>query len=252
MKRRMDISRRCTSHGIGACVITLCLFALVLSTQSALAQEYRPVLNQSRFGDIRIDSLYGSRDIVVGEDENYRVRLAADAVWPIIYEWDMGDGVKSAGNNVVHHYTRPGYYTLRAVARNRYDADSTYIVIRVRPKSAADGRVVIPAPEARADARPTATRLRSQASAAGETANSSEYYAWLIETHFSDAGAQAALKSYREKGIGSARVYVDRAGAGSVAYRVIVGSYFSTQSAVADREGIEAKAGRTVSMLAIR
>lgn len=214
--------------------------------------------NPNAIAHVRIDTLYGSRNLVVGHEENYRVRIQPDAAWPVIYDWDMGDGVRSRGNNVVHRYQKPGYYTLRVVAHNRYDADSTFTVIRVRPANASStGRVVFPAPEPTrtAGSRSASRDVGNDESSSGSadaSPISSEYYSWLLESHFSNAAAQAALKRLRTEGIGSARVYVDRSGSGSVAYRVVVGSYTSTRSALMDRPDIQEKAGRSVSLFTIR
>jgi hypothetical protein len=252
VKAQFNISRRVHSwRSLSAHVAVL--FALVLSASPRPGSAQIVATSSSPIAHVRIDSLYGGRVLSVGEEENYRVRMAPNAAWPITYEWDMGDGVKSRGNNVVHRYERPGYYTLRVVAHNRYDSDSTYTVILVRDPKAVAGRVVIPAPppvdiaeESRGSRQPRRTGDES------ETSVSDEYYSWMLESHFNAAAAQAALKRLRADGIGTARVFVDRSGGGSVAYRVLVGNYLSTGSAVADRPDIEAKVGRSVSLFTIR
>jgi len=207
---------------------------------------------EQEFG-VRIDSLYGSRVTEVGREENYRARLSPGQAWPVQYWWDMGDGVRALGNNIVHRYREPGYYTVRVTARNQYGADSTYAVVRVVPEG--EGRLIAPEP---APADPAVGNTdRRPIDDGGQPARDvelaeGEFYAWSIETHFVESVAQAAVREYRAAGLSSARLYADRSGGGSVAYRVVVGRYTTSRTALREKTAIEDMSGRTISLITVR
>lgn len=199
---------------------------------------------------VRIDSVYGSRRLVVGEEENYRVRLRADAAWPIQYEWNMGDGVRAVGNNIVHAYEEPGHFMVKVAVRNQYGADSTWIIVDVVPR---DALVVSTMPVSGASSGSPA-----DASTGNGVANSEEdaqdpnrYFAWVIESHIERSSAEAAVRKYQGLGLSNLRVYRDTSGSGSDAFRVVVGRYTSTRLAVVDRTVVESKSQRPAWLLTI-
>lgn len=97
---------------------------------TAVTAEMPDVLLPTQ-GRVQIVQLYGRQTLTVGEAENYRVRLAPGFAQPVEYQWDFGDGTLSVGNNVVRRYTRPGRYTITAIARNAVNADTARVAVVV-------------------------------------------------------------------------------------------------------------------------
>lgn len=199
---------------------------------------------------VKVDSIYGGRQLVVGQEENYRARLKSDAAWPVAYEWDMGDGIRAMGNNIVHFYESPGHYLVKVIARNQYGADSTWTIVNVAPDYESEKTRVVQGA--------TTTEIQ-QASVARATNNrvdpqeseSRQYFAWVIESHTDRPSAEAAVRRYVGRGLRNLRVYRDQSGSGSDAYRVVVGSYDSTRLALAEKSLVESKSQRPPWLITI-
>ncbi len=198
---------------------------------------------------VRIDSIYGRRDLIVGEEENYRVRTAPHPAWPIQYRWDMGDGVNALGNNIVHAYSDPGYYMVKVVAFNQFGSDSTWAIVQVSPDYGSE-QYIVGNPNRRNSVTPREqTQGNRRAPIVVDTENRT--FAWVIESHTSKAQADRAVRRYAGRGLADLRVVVDDAGPGSVAYRVVVGNYTSTQQAVTERAIVESKSQKSSWLLTI-
>jgi PKD repeat protein len=170
----------------------------------------------------------------------------------------MGDGTKAVGNNIVHHYRRPGTYAVKVRAVNPYGQDSYELVVDVRAErnilaaSLADGatrerRVAA----ARNGGTVAATNDVVGMSRSPRTSGSREYYSWVIETHLDRSNAERAVSVYKDSGVENVRVYIDRSGVGSTAYRVVQGKYSNTRRALNARGQLERIAKRRLSLIAI-
>ena len=213
---------------------------------------------------VQIDSIYGRRNLIVGEEENYRVRTAPHPAWPIQYRWDMGDGVNALGNNIVHAFSDPGYYMVKVVAFNQFGSDSTWAIVQVSPDYGSEQYIVgnpnrrdrgaRPAtPETQDNTRKETPREQTQGNRRAPIVVDTENrtFAWVIESHTSRAQADRAVRRYAGRGLADLRVVVDNTGPGSVAYRVVVGNYTSTQQAVTERAIVESKSQKSSWLLTI-
>jgi len=193
----------------------------------------------------RIVTVYAERQLEVGQYVSFRVRLRPGAIWPVHYEWDLGDGIVAVGNNVQHGYQQAGTYTVRVEARNVAGADTASVeVLVVEPEQAvviashADEEVEPePAEVSEADAttivRRTRTGLRGQ-----ETVDlRNGGYSWVVSTYLDRLAADYLLFELRRGGYRSA-IFVDDQGPGSPAYRVLVGQFATTETAFAVREAV--------------
>jgi len=199
----------------------------------------------------RIDSVYGRRSLLQSQEENYRVWISPKSYWPVSYEWDMGDGTRTVGNNVVHLYRRPGKYRLRVTASNPFGTDTTSFWVNVSDvrQIAADGDVS-------EDGRSEESAARRESAAAARTVAASDevgesYFSWVLETHLSRASAEIALRAYVGSALDQVRVFVDDQGPGSVAYRILAGKYATRDRALPTKKRFEEITGRPVTIIAI-
>jgi len=201
----------------------------------------------------KIEEVYGSKNVYVDQEENYRVRIKEGAYWPITYQWDMGDGTKTVGNNVVQKYDRPGRYEVVVRVRNPYGADSTRFWINVLnkvPAAAVSGNAGDGAGTADRDSRDSFARERA---ATGDTDRpDGAYFSWVLETHLTRLAADNAARKYANMYLDEVRVFVDASGPGSVAYRVVAGNFLSERSALAAKAEIEKKSDRHPSLMKVR
>jgi hypothetical protein len=195
---------------------------------------------------VQIVELYGTQWLRVNQQENFRVRLAPGASWPIQYLWDMGDGTQSAGNNIVHKYSRVGTYQVIVTARNSRGVDRDTLNVVVTESE----------PERLASASRTggsSGNTRSSTSAARPSTgtervswearvNGSLYgakridqslggYTWVVGTHLDRFKAEELAKKYWEEGYRSGLV-IDKSGAGSPAFRVVIGQFPTEADAI--------------------
>jgi len=202
---------------------------------------------------VKIEEVYGSKTVYVDQEENYRVRIKDGAYWPITYHWDMGDGTKTVGNNVVQKYDRSGRYEVVVRVRNAYGADSTRFFVNVLnevPVAAVSGDAGSMAPSA-PDARDSAGRERA-GTRDNDRSEEGTYFSWVLETHLTRLAADNAARRYSNASLDEVRVFVDAGGRGSVAYRVVTGSFLSARSALAARSEIVKKSGRHPSLITVR
>lgn len=201
---------------------------------------------------VRIDTVYGRRTLYTGEDENYRVRVKPGATWPIAYRWRLGDGTRTIGNNVVHHYDQPGLYRLHVLVSNRYGSDSTSIWIRVLEE-----RPIVAVPPSPLSIGATSTDGEEEELIEGAVLQNSvvqddTYYSWMVETHLNRMGAESAAQNYSELGLEQVRVFVDTSGKGSTAYRVLVGHFRMKDRALREKRHIKDLTKRPVILITIR
>ena len=107
--------------------------APVAADSLAAAPDGTDAGDASLLGSVHIIEVFGQRSVRVGEEQNFRVRLAPGFQWPLQYTWDFGDGIISVGNNVTHRYARPGRYRLTVVTRNDVNSDTASVTITVTP-----------------------------------------------------------------------------------------------------------------------
>lgn len=212
---------------------------------SAVPQQNRPV---------RIISVYGARALVVGREENYRVRVNDGAAWPINYRWSMGDGTLAQGNNVVHAYSRPGRYRVIVTARNARGVDTDSIFVNVTSPPRASIPLESGAEErSRAAAAATggagggsaepAKPARNAAPASSESPlRSAQGIEWgrggftlLVSNYFDREAAENRALALRREGYRVGIMVDDKNERASTAYRVVIGQFFSEDSAAKGR-----------------
>lgn len=226
-------------------------------TQQGIAQQNSARQNTAQRNAslrVNIDTIYGASELMVGETDNYRVRMRPGARWPIQYFWDMGDGTQSLGNNIIHSYSKPGHYRITVWARNSLSSDSSSFAVNVR--SDEHGRTETPV-VATVNTNVPLPRQPSQNNRS-ETEipdkviidEDGQAYAWVIGTHLDKASAERSVREYRERKIPGIRILLDTSGNGANAYRVVIGNYLSLDSAARSKSTIEEIVGRKVSLFA--
>lgn len=206
-----------------------------------------PTLQQNR--PVRIVNVYGSRNLRVGQRENFRVRVNDGAAWPITYRWSMGDGTLTEGNNVVHAYQRPGRYRVIVTARNARGmaTDSIFVTVTAPPRVVVPAEVEESAPraagvgdppvEAPAGTAPTpavpASPLRGPEGIAWDRGG----YTLMAASHFDRDAAERHALRLRRSGY-RVGIVVDQKQGASTAYRVVVGQFFGDDAAARGRESM--------------
>ena len=212
-----------------------------------------------------IAAVYGARSPVVGQDVNYRVRLAQTSPSPVEYYWDFGDGTLAEGNNAVHHYRQPGRYRLTVSVRNQHGSDAETLVIRVvapppiaesdsgaTSGAAAEPPPGTPAPEAlhqAALAEDAASRRPVPGLHGGAIQWNEGGYAWRMRTYFEYAAAEQEARRCRQAGyrVGIVR---DASGPGSTVYRVVLGQFGSVEAALRAKRALPYRTGVLLMELA--
>lgn len=195
-------------------------------------------------GRVRIVEIYGERSPVVDEPLNYRVRLHPGAIWPVNYLWDMGDGTRLIGNNVLQRYREPGNYRVTVVARNRLSEDTLSTQVLVRPTDVGMDEQAEQAETGREAAAGTGPIRGSgyyspdELRGAASVASSAGGYGWVVGTYLDRASAEALMRGFKVKGFRTGIVVDSRPGA-STAYRVVVGQFASTSRALAAKREVQ-------------
>jgi hypothetical protein len=178
----------------------------------------------------KIVTVYGERELEVGKFENFRVRLRPGAIWPVSYDWHMGDGVRAIGNNVRHAYERPGTYRITAVASNVAGADTASIEVAVSlppPDVIADDPIAsdTQAGNDRQKPVPSNARIVRRDLRSMEAVDLSQGgYTWVVASYLDRWAADVRLRELRKDGY-RASIFVDDIGRGSPAFRVLVGQF---------------------------
>lgn len=197
--------------------------------------------------DIRIVAIYGPRSVRVGEEANYRVRLADGTKRPVIYRWNLGDGTLAEGNNVTHRFMKPGKYRLQATVQNRTGSDTQAIEVVVT------GNVIIPVPavdeetpvaEASPRERTVSTTPEPAVSPRESAFHGSQPLSWdgsrftlIVATSSDRKDAERVAVDLRRRGLRSG-IYLDDTGFGTPVYRIVVGDFANEQAAVRGREAL--------------
>ncbi len=202
---------------------------------------------------IRIDSIYGERSVQVGTIQNYRVRIGHGAAWPIHYEWRVEELLHTIGNNIVHVFDHAGVYTIRVTASNRHG------------KSAASMQVVVTEAEATGQPSQLLTDAYNPTESHDSEASSRDhrivtekpipegsYYSWSVESNMSKGASENTVHKTSELGLNHVRLYTDNAGPGSKVYRVLVGQYRSSRSALRAKDKIVETIGRPLILMLIQ
>ena len=195
--------------------------------------------------NLKLKEVFGRRQLMVGEEENYRVSLVDDRARPVRFLWDMGDGVIAPGNNVVHRYDAAGLYEALVIGSTASASDTLLFLIEVvEPQSSIevvdDNVTAIPASQR----NPNITR---QPSAESSTSSQSDgrIYSWVAESFLNRPSAERAMSKYPLAGL-VPRIYEDSSGSGSVAYRILVGQYNSVRAAMAAKARVERVSPRNI------
>ncbi|NNE36018.1 MAG: PKD domain-containing protein [Rhodothermales bacterium] len=194
---------------------------------------------------------------MVDEPVNFRVRLHHGAVWPVNYMWDMGDGNRLIGNNVLQRYREPGLYTVSVVAHNRLSADTlmTQVLVRspdgerndqttaVDVRSEGQTEVIAPGPRR---VRYSPDELRSTAAVSQSTGG----YGWVVGTYLDRPSAEQLMRQFKIKGLRTG-IITDRGTNASTAYRVVVGQFASTGAALAAKREVQRLIAAPISIIDI-
>ena len=243
--------------------------ALVLLIGSAACP---PGASAQRLAEARkavdITQVYFEPALATGHPATFRARIAPGAAPPIEYRWDFGDGGYGEGNGLMYRYARPGRYQVVVLARNRYgrDRDTVYVVVSAPsdglpleeppvdelptaepPQPAPASPVSTVTAETKANAKPveaSAEPVEASAEAAQAQAAPSlpflapprKGYTWVVGTFLHREAAEASVQQLRSAGYRTGLIVEDETGAGSPAYRVIVGEYATTALALRDRD----------------
>ena len=209
--------------------------------------------NSSDQREVRIDSLYGARSVQVGTEQNYRVRVEAGAEWPIRYAWVLDGAINMIGNNVVHIFDTPGVHTLSVEVSNRVSKDFVSIQIivtdpaEIKRQENLLSRLSEPEPVA-----PVADEISTTQSPEDKILPDGNYYSWVVESDFTRSSAEKTMKEVRNLGFKNVRVYRDSGGSGSVIFRVLVGKYSSSRSAMNAKKKIATTTGRAPNLTLIK
>ncbi|MBT8401979.1 MAG: PKD domain-containing protein [Rhodothermia bacterium] len=205
-------------------------------------------------GHVRVLEIYGERQLEVGEIQNYRLRLRPGARWPINYRWDMGDGTILIGNNVLHRYSNPGSYRVTAVARNGISADTLFTEVLVsQPETAATTGET---------ARPDATTSENSAGRRSPRYHPDELrsrsgidvsaggYGWSVGNYMDRQSAEQRMRQFKVRGFRT-DIVTDAQGGGSPVYRVVVGQFASSGSALSAKREIQRLNDIPISLIEI-
>ncbi len=205
---------------------------------------------------VRIVAVYGPRSLAQHELGNYRVRIDRDATQPVEYYWDFGDGAGAEGVLVSYRFARPGRYQVRVTARNVYGTDTDSLIVTVLPappappagptdSNPADTTSPAAVSAVAADVQP---RLSSPAGTRPESGWPRSGYSWIVATHLHREAAEDDVRWYRKSGFWT-RLMIDQSGQGSTAYRVLVGHFPTSQSAIRDKARLPARDDRSFLLL---
>ncbi len=193
--------------------------------------------------EVKLQKLFGRRQLVVGQEENYRVSLVDDRARPVRFIWDMGDGTFAPGNNVVHSYDAPGLYEAKVVATAPAGSDSLLFNIEVvepeAPAVITDENVVVVQPSDRNPNIRPAPEVPTYEEADGTR------YAWITDTFLDRTAAERAMKKYPLAGL-VPRIMEDTGGSGATAYRILIGDYDSVRAAMNAKAKVERVASRNI------
>lgn len=209
--------------------------------------------NNSDQREVKIDSLYGARSVHVGTEQNYRVRISPGAEWPIRYNWVLDGAIDMIGNNVVYIFDTPGIHTLGVEVSNRVSKDFASIQIivtdpaEIKRQENLLSRLAEPEPVA-----PVAEEDSTIQRPEEKKLPDGSYYSWVVESDFNRPSAQITMNEVKKLGFKNVRIYRDSGGSGSVIFRVLVGKYSSSQSAMNAKNKITTMTGRAPNLTLIK
>ena len=195
---------------------------------------------------VRLVEILGPRTLGAGAVGHFRARVADRSARPVTYLWDLGDGTLSVGALVSYVYATPGTYTVTVVARNAVGRDTLRVPVLVTTPPAqpdtvqqgGEGENEVKASVAKAAnerARWFRTTVPRTALYGGRgLASEKGGYTWVVATDLWAERAHARMLRYRLRGF-RADVYVDAAGRGSPAHRIVLGQFTTKQEALAAR-----------------
>jgi hypothetical protein len=197
---------------------------------------------------VRLVEIVGPRTLEVGAVGHFRARVSDRSARPVNYLWDLGDGTLSVGALVSYAYATPGPYTVTVVARNAAGRDTLEVPVYVEEgpvradsaesTSGKERSVTAGAPReieaADVPRRPGDTVPRNALYGGGGIVGETGGYAWVVATDLWAERARTRVLRYRLRGF-RADVYVDTAGRGSPAHRVVLGQFTTRAEALAAR-----------------
>jgi hypothetical protein len=199
---------------------------------------------------VRLVEIVGPRTLHVGAVAHFRARVTEQSARPVNYLWDLGDGTLSMGALVSYAYATPGPYTISVVARNAAGRDTLTVPVSVEVaparvdsvETASDGEVgaAVGAPSTgevktiEVPRRPRVTVPRRALYGGGGLVSETGGYTWVVATDLWPERARDRMLRYRLLGF-RADIYVDSAGKGSPAHRIVLGQFATRTEALAAR-----------------